>query len=277
MIPDLWFHNLTAHSLQVALVVAAGMLLAWLMRLRVPAAKLGYFQAVLLVCLALPFLQSWKPPAAGPARAAASARPAFVAGRAAPREPDRTRPFPLDAAILLLAGAGIVARSLWLMLGFWTLRRYRRTSTAFNPLPPAVAEVQRHLSIPAEFRCSEKIQGPITFGLRRPLVLLPVAYLEMAPRTQDAIACHELIHVRRRDWVPTVFEELVLTVFWFHPGIWSLIAQIRLARSMARRFWKSRASTRARVSRPRLYFCAGAICSIAPQPSSRSPLCHANV
>jgi TonB family protein len=110
------------------------------------------------------------------------------------------------------------------------LRRYRRTSTAFDPLPPAVAEAQKHLAISADFRCSEKIQGPITFGLRRPLVLLPLGYLEMAPDTQDAIVCHELIHVRRRDWVPTVFEELILTAFWFHPGIWWLIAQIRLSR-----------------------------------------------
>jgi TonB family protein len=116
------------------------------------------------------------------------------------------------------------------VLGFWTLRRYRRTSTAFDPLPQAVAEAQKHLAIRAEFRCSEKIQGPITFGLRRPLVLLPAGYFEMAPGTQDAIACHELIHVRRRDWALTIFEELVLTAFWFHPGIWWLVAQIRLAR-----------------------------------------------
>jgi len=49
MTPSLWFHNLAAHSLQVTLVVAAAMLVTWLMRLRAPAAKLGYFQLVLLV------------------------------------------------------------------------------------------------------------------------------------------------------------------------------------------------------------------------------------
>jgi beta-lactamase regulating signal transducer with metallopeptidase domain len=154
-----------------------------------------------------------------------------VASPADAGEPPASRPCPLAETILLFAGAGIDVRSLWLMLGFWTLRRYRRTSTAFDPLPPAVAEAQKHLAISADFRCSEKIQGPITFGLRRPLVLLPLGYLEMAPDTQDAIVCHELIHVRRRDWVPTVFEELILTAFWFHPGIWWLIAQIRLSRS----------------------------------------------
>ena len=230
MIPSLWFHNLAAHSLQVALIVAAAMLLAWLMRLRGPSVKLGYFQIVLLVCLALPFLQLWKPPAAPLAPATTNIRPGVVASHLVPGEPARSRPFPLAETVLLVTAAGIAVRSLWLMLGFWTLRRYRRTSTAFSPLPPAVAEVQRRLAVSAEFRCSDRIHGPITFGLRRPLVLLPVVYLEMVPRTQDAIACHELIHVRRRDWVPTVFEELVLAAFWFHPGIWWLIAEIRLAR-----------------------------------------------
>ena len=227
--PSLWFHNLAAHSLQVALVVAAAMLLAWLMRLRTPAARLGYFQIVLLVCLALPFLQSWKPPATARARVTTNVSRNFVASRVDAGEPPASRPFPRAETVLLFTGAGIAVRSLWLILGFWTLRRYRRTSIAFDPLPQAAAEAQKCLTIPAEFRCSEKIQGPITFG-RRPLVLLPMGYLEMAQRTQDAIACHELIHVRRRDWVATVFEELVLTASWFHPGIWWLIAQIRLSR-----------------------------------------------
>src|SRR5207253_1921147 len=42
--------------------------------------------------------------------------------------------------------------------------------------------------------------------------------------------CHELIHVRRRDWVWTVAEEIISAVFCFHPAIWWLIGKIRLSR-----------------------------------------------
>src|SRR5258708_36443202 len=48
-----------------------------------------------------------------------------------------------------------------------------------------------------------------------------------------SIACHELVHVRRRDWLFTVAEECVLSVFWFHPAIWWLIGEIQLAREEA--------------------------------------------
>jgi hypothetical protein len=61
MIPNLWFHNLAAHSLQVALVVATAMLLAWLMRLRTPAARLAYFQLVLLLWDSLFFSHGSRP------------------------------------------------------------------------------------------------------------------------------------------------------------------------------------------------------------------------
>ena len=45
---------------------------------------------------------------------------------------------------------------------------------------------------------------------------------------QSAVACHELLHVNRRDWVWNTLEELVRTFFWFHPGIHWLIARIQL-------------------------------------------------
>jgi TonB family protein len=39
-----------------------------------------------------------------------------------------------------------------------------------------------------------------------------------------------LIHIARRDWLCTVFEEIVRAVLWFHPAIWWLICEIHLTR-----------------------------------------------
>src|SRR5262245_12826202 len=50
---------------------------------------------------------------------------------------------------------------------------------------------------------------------------------------QDAILCHEMLHVERRDWLFTLLEELVRAVFWFHPAIWWLLGEIQLAREQA--------------------------------------------
>ena len=52
----------------------------------------------------------------------------------------------------------------------------------------------------------------------------------MPPHLQRPIACHELLHVRRRDWVAILVEDFVTSVLWFHPAIAWLLARIRLSR-----------------------------------------------
>jgi len=44
----------------------------------------------------------------------------------------------------------------------------------------------------------------------------------------DGIACHELIHVRRKDWLVTVIEELVAAFSGFTQGMVAF-AQTRLS------------------------------------------------
>jgi TonB family protein len=86
------------------------------------------------------------------------------------------------------------------------------------------------LGVVPEFRLSEEIQSAVTFGLRRPIVLLPPRFTELDVGRQQAIAAHELLHVSRRDWVVNLAEETVLVGFWFHPMVWWLVGRIRLSR-----------------------------------------------
>src|SRR5262249_4883931 len=72
--------------------------------------------------------------------------------------------------------------------------------------------------------------GPLTFGFFRRLVVVPQFFLQLEVDAQVGIACHELLHVRRNDWLVTLLEELGASVFWFHPAIWSVLSQTRLAR-----------------------------------------------
>jgi hypothetical protein len=67
-------------------------------------------------------------------------------------------------------------------------------------------------------------------GYIDPVVLLPNSFQSLDAECQRSIACHELLHVRRRDWLVTVAEEVVAALLWFNPGVWWLIAQAKLAR-----------------------------------------------
>jgi TonB family protein len=118
--------------------------------------------------------------------------------------------------------AGVAIRLGWLAVGFWKLRGYRRHSRPLEPAPSWGVE--------ASLLVSDEIASPVTFGWRKPVVLLPANFPSLDCRVQEAILCHEIMHVRRGDWLFTVVEEVVRAIFWFHPAIWWLLGEIGLAR-----------------------------------------------
>ena len=101
-----------------------------------------------------------------------------------------------------------------------------------NWRPPTV-RFRRRLVLPgqhARVAISRDISGPVTFGWLSPAVLVTPAFQDLPHAQQLAIACHELTHVRRKDWLVSLGEEFTAAVLWFHPGIWWLLRQLRLAR-----------------------------------------------
>ena len=121
-------------------------------------------------------------------------------------------------------------RILWLLAGFLMLFRFRRSLTRIDPTIPSISISEEKTGIAARYSLSDRIKGPVTFGIRDPIIVLPDHFMHLSEPVQRAIVCHELIHVRRRDWMWTVTEEIVSAIFCFHPGIWWLIAKIRLSR-----------------------------------------------
>jgi TonB family protein len=174
-------------------------------------------QALLAACLLLPAVQPWRQSTNSTVEITTAA---FTATPGARHAGFTLMPLPTLVALILITGAAI--RLGMLALGFWRLRRYRRDSR--RVLPP-FQELQLRMGVQAEVRISSEISGPVTFGFLRPVILLPEDCVE-----DESIACHELLHVRRRDWLLTVIEECILSIFWFHPAVWWLEAQIQLAR-----------------------------------------------
>jgi TonB family protein len=219
-----WLANLTAWSLQAAVLIAAGSLAAWAFRLRVPRIRLAYWQALLAICLLLPAVEPW--------RSTADSNVEVTTGAARPASSNRAPApsLPWREALLFVLISGCAARALWLVAGFAKLRGWRRDAPVFAPLPPRLDRLRAAVAPEAEFRLSSSISGPVTFGLRQPVVVLPGAFTELPADIQEAIACHELLHVRRRDWIATVAEQTIRAALWFHPAIWWLIGQAQLAR-----------------------------------------------
>lgn len=215
--------NLTSYALQVALLLGVGLLLPAFLRPGPPRICLRYWQGLLLAILLLPALQLGR----GPAEPTAAFN-GWIEAVAAPgvQEPGS---LPLQQIVLLTLAAGALGRLLWLLLGLRTLRAYRRGARP-AVLDPSIEEVFHEVGTRARILVSDDVPGPVTFGWRNPTVLLPAAFFDLPLQAQRGIACHELLHVRRRDWLFALFEEGVRALLWFHPAVWALLSRIALTR-----------------------------------------------
>lgn len=224
---ELWLSNLWFYSLQTGILILVGGLLAWISRLRAPGGLHLYWRLLLAGCLILAFQpgvpESLPDPVPGPA---------FVETvfTASPVENIQARPvanlYPWLGGLLV---SGILLRLIWLGIGLYRLRRLK-VSTVRLPLSRHVQMLKEKLGVSARFRVSSEVSGPITFGCLQPVVIFPESFTELDKGMQSAVACHELLHVKRRDWAWNTLEELVRTLFWFHPGFHWLIGRIRLTR-----------------------------------------------
>jgi TonB family protein len=226
--------NLIAYSAQVAAIVALGTVVDYLLRIDVPRLRHAYWQGLLALCLCLPMLQTWLPAPAVPDEIpVATSAPAGVTLSVSLRTGRVTSNEPVDwqrIAFQVLA-AGAVLRLMWTAIGLWRLRGLRRAGVA--------ADVSEHADLKAtvgtlaEIRYVRSIDQPVTFGLWRPVVILPDALRDYPVDVQRAVVCHELCHVKRRDWAWLLAEEGVRAALWFHPAVWWVISRIQLTREEA--------------------------------------------
>ncbi|HLM98415.1 MAG TPA: M56 family metallopeptidase [Bryobacteraceae bacterium] len=220
MTSDLWFANLVAWWLQAGVMAAVTALLLRAIPVRSPRAVMAYLQALLVVCLLLPVLEPWR---------SASVTSRISAGVASTLHVSTLGAVPVSISrvMLVLLAAGVAVRLIWLAMGCWKLRRYRFEAWSVGE---EIAPLQKKLGVRAEVGVSSEILVPVTFGFRRPTVLLPARWCDLDSASRTAIVCHELLHVRGNDWAFHLAEEIIRAMVWFHPAIWWLIVEIRLAR-----------------------------------------------
>jgi len=220
-----WLGNLVAYSVQVTLVILVGGLVAQALRLKQPRVMLAYWQALLAACLLLPLFEPWRQMFYAPAGGGATSISTETGGA-----DSLVSAIPFHNWLLAVLLAGVGLGLLRLAVGVLRLRHYRRAALRIAPLPRALRDAQALAGVESAFYFSDRVGSPVTFGWLDPAVMLPRRFERMDESHQRAIACHELLHVARRDWLMNLLEELILTLFWFHPAIWWVVRSIRLSR-----------------------------------------------
>ena len=78
---------------------------------------------------------------------------------------------------------------------------------------------------------TDRVSEPLTFGLLRAVVLLPLHYVSQVPAGQlEMILAHELAHIRRRDYLVNLCQSVFDALFFFNPFFRVLSGVVRTER-----------------------------------------------
>jgi hypothetical protein len=81
------------------------------------------------------------------------------------------------------------------------------------------------------FFWSDRVREPITLRHLKPIVLFPIGLVNQLSMAQvEVILLHELSHIKRWDYLVNWLQSILELLFFFHPAVWWLSAQVREAR-----------------------------------------------
>jgi len=123
---------------------------------------------------------------------------------------------------LRVAGGGLyvsmLRRNAIVITGLWSSRLAALTNQF---------SIQRIITL-AE---SVKVQTPIVLGYLKPIIILPAGMLSgLSSEQVEMILLHELMHIKRHDYLVNIGQMIVESVLFFNPFVWMLSEEIRKER-----------------------------------------------
>lgn len=136
-----------------------------------------------------------------------------------PAAPRAVIPHPSPAvspwALIWLAGTLLLAG--WFAVSCLRCRRRFQTSLPVDS-GFAVQWMEKHSHV--SIRVSDQISGPLTYGLLRPVILLPKAMDWEDETALTHILTHEFVHIRYLDGLTKLVLAGALCVHWWNPAVW---------------------------------------------------------
>ena len=117
-------------------------------------------------------------------------------------------------------GIGIGVIAAFFGINYWKgVREFRMSLPVENEFVNewlSSHQLRRNITI-RQYDC---IHTPLTYGIFRPVILLPKESLEQSPSTLNFILTHEWVHIRRFDCVTKILLTAALCIHWMNPLVW---------------------------------------------------------
>ena len=115
------------------------------------------------------------------------------------------------------------------------IRRFASVIRDFEAAPPAIRTMVTQLARRLGLRCvpdvlmTSRALPPLVWSMGLfPRVILPSElFARLSSEAQGTILAHELVHIRRGDYLVRLLELAATTVFWWHPVVWWASWQLR--------------------------------------------------
>ena len=136
---------------------------------------------------------------------------------------------------LALWFAGVLFLSLRFAGALVVVHRLKRVETSRNLLiwQERFSLLCQRLRVSRPVRLCESVlvEVPTVVGWLRPVILLPATALTgLSAEQLEALLAHELAHIRRFDYLVNLLQTSIETLFFYHPAVWWVSAQIRQER-----------------------------------------------
>ncbi|HKA22835.1 MAG TPA: M56 family metallopeptidase [Blastocatellia bacterium] len=136
---------------------------------------------------------------------------------------------------LALWFAGVLFLSLRFARGLVVVHRLKRVETgpSIRIWESRLSSLCQRLKVSRPVRLCESVlvEVPTVVGWLRPVILLPASALTgLSAEQLEALLAHELAHIRRFDYLVNLLQTSIETLFFYHPAVWWVSAQIRQER-----------------------------------------------
>ena len=116
--------------------------------------------------------------------------------------------------------AGIIIITLFFVISYWRCLIEFRTALPVHNHYVEKWLAERPLKRPILVRQSDRISAPLTYGIFRPVILMPKKMDWKNEKQLQYVLSHEYVHICHFDTITKLISTFALCVHWFNPLVW---------------------------------------------------------
>ena len=116
--------------------------------------------------------------------------------------------------------AGIIIITLFFVISYWRCLIEFRTALPVHNHYVEKWLAERPLKRPILVRQSDRISAPLTYGIFRPVILVPKKMDWKNEKQLQYVLSHEYVHICHFDTITKLISTFALCVHWFNPLVW---------------------------------------------------------